>query len=175
MKQTATATAAPEIWLYWLQALALLLRGDGTQSFLSPKAVSDACEDLLPMLEHGATAQSYPHIPCSPMCQSAQKRHRAQLLAQAVLHVLDLCLFSSAVMLVHTGQGHAALWLLCTVYRLACLPQSRARHGMNSPPELAFTGKRSSLDCTREPFIAAIRSPARYRLALGRGLKFQGP
>ncbi len=126
--------------MFWLQALALLLRGDGTHSFLSPKAVSDACEDLLPMLEHGSTARSTPHIPCSPMCQSAQRRHRAQLLAQAVLHVLDLSLFSSAVMLVPVGLRHAPLWLLCTVFRLACLSESRARHGMNSPPELAFAG-----------------------------------
>lgn len=139
-----------------MQALALLLRGDGTHPFLSPKAVSDACEDLLPMLEHGAIARSYPHIPCSPMCQSAQRRHRAQLLAQAVLHVLDLCLFSSAVMLLPTGQGHTALWLLCTVYRLACLPESRARHGMNSPPELAFIGKLSFLGCTGQPLTCHI-------------------
>ena len=100
------------------------------------------------MLEHGATARSTLHIPCSPMCQSAQRRDRAQLLAQAVLHVLDLSLFSSAVMLVPVGLRHAALWLLCTVYRLACLSESRARHGMNSPPELAFAGTLSSLDHT---------------------------
>lgn len=123
------------------KALALLLRGDGTNSFLSPKAISDAFEDLLPMLEHGTAAQSTPHTPCSPMCQSAQKRHRAQLGAQAVLHVLDLCLFSTAVMLGPEGLRHAALWLLCTVYRLACLPKSQARHGLNSPPELAYLGK----------------------------------
>ena len=139
-----------------MQALALLMRGTGTYSFLSPKAVSDACEALLPMLEHGATARAIPHIPCSPMCQSTQRRRQAQLLAQAVLHVLDLCLFSSAVMLVPEGLRHAALWLLCTVYRLACLSESHARHGMNSPPELAFTGRSSLKRLHRPPEHLAI-------------------
>ena len=125
----------------WLQTLALLLRGGGQRSLLDTWAVSDACEHLLPMLEQGATARSTPRVPCSPMCQAALRRCRAQLLAQAVLHVLDLCLFSSAVMLTSASLRPAALRLLCAVYRLACLPQRRGRHGMDSPPELALIGK----------------------------------
>lgn len=107
-----------------MQALALLLRGSGAQSFLEPKLLSDVCEDLLPLLEHGLQARASPHIPCSPRCRTAQQRQRAEALALAVVHVLDLSLFSAAVLALPAGLRHPALWLLCAVFRLACLPES---------------------------------------------------
>ena len=107
-----------------MQALALLLRGSGAQSFLEPKLLSDVCEDLLPLLEHGQQARASPHIPCSPRCRTAQQRQRAEALALAVVHVLDLSLFSAAVLALPAGLRHPALWLLCAVFRLACLPES---------------------------------------------------
>lgn len=124
------------------QALALLLRGNGTQSFLDGKAISTACEDMLPMLEHGLTARAQLHIPCSPKCQSTQKQRRAQSLALTALHVLDLSLFSAAVMLTSAGLRPAALRLLCEVYRLACLPQSSGQHYRDSPLDSPDAGKR---------------------------------
>ena len=108
-----------------MQALALLMRGDGARSFLEPKPLSDACEDLLPLLEHGLQAQASPHIPCSPRCRTAQQRQRAEALALVVVHVLDLSLFSAAVLVLPAGLQHPAFWLLCAVFRLACLPESR--------------------------------------------------
>ena len=123
-----------------VQALALLLRGDGVHSFLSAGAVSGACEAMLPMLDNGLAAQAAPHIPCSPACRSMQKKRQAQELAQSVLHVLDLSLFSSAVLLAPEGLRPAALGLLCAVFRQACLSQGYARHGLDSPPEASFTG-----------------------------------
>ncbi len=109
------------------KALALLLRGDGTHSFLSPKAVSDCLRGSA--AHAGAWEQppestpAHPLQPHVPVC--AESGTERSWVAQAVLHVLDLCLFSSAVMLGPVGLRHAALWLLCTVYRLACLSESQ--------------------------------------------------
>ena len=105
------------------------MRGNGARSFLEPKALSDVSEDLLPLLEHGLQARASPHIPCSPRCRTAQQRQRAEALALAVVHVLDLSLFSAAVLGLPAGLRHPALWLLCAVFRLACLPESCTQGG----------------------------------------------
>ena len=124
-----------------MQALALLMRGNGTRSFLEPKPLSDACEDLLPLLEHGVQARASPHIPCSPRCRTAQQRQRAEALALAVISVLDLSLFSAAVLGLPAGLRHPALWLLCAVFRLACLLESCAQGVSEDLSELQRPGK----------------------------------
>ena len=150
-----------------MQALALLMRGDGARSFLEPKSLSDICEDLLPLLEHGLQAQASRHIPCTPRCRTAQQRQRAEALALAAINVLDLSLFSTAVLGLPAGLRHPALWLLCAVFRLACMPES-CMHGrpedLSGSPRLGKSPGHACSHCLA--WCIAVRSMAPMKCEL---------